>query len=402
MAVYNKTVSKSIFKKKGILNMKNILYLHAGAEMYGADKILLELVSGLDPRSFHPIVILPEHGILEKKLKENNIETYVISYPILRRKYFNVRGIWQYITSYYSSSKKIEKLIKKRNINLIHVNTSAVLEGIYLKKKLKVKMIWHIHEIILSPIIVGKALNYLVGRYSDKCIAVSEAVKNNLLKSGYFKSDQISVIYNGVDSHKFTPLLDSSYLYDEWKIPKDAVKVGMIGRVNAWKGQNDFLEAMSPLLESNKKLYLFIIGSAFSGQEWREKQLKEKINRTKNKERIIYSKFRSDNNYIQNFLDILVLPSTNPDPLPTVVLEAMASGTPVVGYSHGGITEMIVDREDGLLAQKNNVLDLRRKVESILENNVYVEYGNNARKRLENYFSLKKFIEAFSDCYNSL
>ena len=159
---------------------------------------------------------------------------------------------------------------------------------------------------------------------------------------------------------------------------------------------------MSPLLESNKKLYLFIIGSAFNGQEWREKQLEEKISHTKNKERIIYSKFRSDNNYIQNFLDILVLPSTNPDPLPTVVLEAMASGTPVVGYSHGGITEMIIDREDGLLAQKNNVLDLRRKVESILENNVYVEYGNNARKRLENYFSLNKFIKTFSDCYNSL
>ena len=107
--------------------MKNILYLHAGAEMYGADKILLELVSGLDSKKFHPIVVLPEHGILEKKLKEKNIETYVVPYPILRRKYFNIRGIWQYINSYYSSSRKIEKLIKKKNINLIHVNTSAVL-----------------------------------------------------------------------------------------------------------------------------------------------------------------------------------------------------------------------------------------------------------------------------------
>ena len=69
--------------------MKNILYLHAGAEMYGADKILLELVCGLNKNLFHPIVVLPEHGILEKKLKENKIETYVIPYPILRRKYFN-------------------------------------------------------------------------------------------------------------------------------------------------------------------------------------------------------------------------------------------------------------------------------------------------------------------------
>lgn len=382
--------------------MENILYLHAGAEMYGADKILLELVSGLNPKRFHPIVVLPEHGILEKRLKENNIETYVIPYPILRRKYFNVCGIWQYVSTYYSSSKQIEKLVKNKNISLIHVNTAAVLEGIYLKKKLKVKMVWHIHEIILSPAIVGKLLNYLVGKYSDQCIAVSEAVKNNLLKSGYFKPDQIDVIYNGVDSHKFTPALDSSYLYKEWNIPKNAIKVGMIGRVNAWKGQDHFLEALTPLLNRYPNLYLFIVGSAFDGQEWRVNKLKEKIIKDKNSKRIVYSEFRADNNYIQSFFDLLVLPSTNPDPLPTVVLEAMASGTPVIGYKHGGVIEMIRDGKDGKLASINDPIDLRQKVKSTLDNNKLNLYGKNARVRQEKEFSLQTFITNFEAMYTKL
>lgn len=382
--------------------MKNILYLHAGAEMYGADKILLELVCGLDQNLFHPIVVLPEHGILEKKLKENKIETYVISYPILRRKYFNIRGIWQYCNTYYSSSKKIANLIKRKSIDLIHVNTAAVLEGIYLKKKLKIKMVWHIHEIILSPVIVGKVLNYLVGRYSDKCIAVSKAVRNNLLKSGYFKSNQIDVIYNGVDSKKFTPALNSDYLYKEWHIPKNSIKIGMIGRVNAWKGQNDFLKALTPLLNEYQNLYLFIIGSAFNGQEWRVDSLKKKILEDKNSERIVYSKFRTDNNYIQNFLDLLILPSTNPDPLPTVVLEAMASGTPVVGYKHGGVMEMIRDGKDGKLANANNPVDLRQKVKSILDNDELSLYGENARLRQENNFSIQTFISNFEAMYTRL
>ncbi|MFR0532307.1 glycosyltransferase family 4 protein [Limosilactobacillus reuteri subsp. suis] len=380
--------------------MENILYLHAGAEMYGADKILLELVSGLNPKLFHPIVVLPEHGILEKRLKENNIETYVIPYPILRRKYFNVRGIWQYVSTYYSASKRIEKLVKNKNISLIHVNTAAVLEGIYLKKKLKVKMVWHIHEIILSPAIVGKALNYLVGKYSDQCIAVSEAVKNNLLKSGYFKPNQIDVIYNGVDSHKFTPSLDSSYLYSEWNIPKNAIKVGMIGRVNAWKGQDHFLKALTPLLNQYPNLYLFIIGSAFKGQEWRVNKLKEEISKDKNGKRIVYSEFRTDNNYIQNFFDLLVLPSTNPDPLPTVVLEAMASGTPVIGYKHGGVTEMIREGKEGKLAKINDPIDLRQKVKSILDNNKLSLYGKNARVRQEKEFSIRAFILNFEEMYS--
>lgn len=382
--------------------MENILYLHAGAEMYGADKILLELVSGLNSKRFHPIVVLPEHGILEKRLKENNIETYVIPYPILRRKYFNVRGIWQYVSTYYFASKRIEKLVKKKNVSLIHVNTAAVLEGIYLKKKLKVKMVWHIHEIILSPAIVGKALNYLVGKYSDQCIAVSEAVKNNLLKSGYFKPNQIDVIYNGVDSHKFAPSLDSSYLYSEWNIPKNAIKVGMIGRVNAWKGQDHFLKALTPLLNQYPNLYLFIIGSAFKGQEWRVNKLKEEISKDKNGKRIVYSEFRTDNNYIQNFFDLLVLPSTNPDPLPTVVLEAMASGTPVIGYKHGGVTEMIRDSKDGRLADINDPIDLRQKVKSTLDNNKLNLYGKNARVRQEREFSLQTFITNFEAMYTKL
>ena len=46
--------------------MKTILYLHAGAEMYGADKILLELVTGLDKTKFRPVVILPTNGILRR------------------------------------------------------------------------------------------------------------------------------------------------------------------------------------------------------------------------------------------------------------------------------------------------------------------------------------------------
>lgn len=263
-------------------------------------------------------------------------------------------------------------------------------------------MVWHIHEIILSPAIVGKALNYLVGKYSDQCIAVSEAVKNNLLKSGYFKPNQIDVIYNGVDSHKFAPSLDSSYLYSEWNIPKNAIKVGMIGRVNAWKGQDHFLKALTPLLNQYPNLYLFIIGSAFKGQEWRVNKLKEEISKDKNGKRIVYSEFRTDNNYIQNFFDLLVLPSTNPDPLPTVVLEAMASGTPVIGYKHGGVTEMIRDSKDGRLADINDPIDLRQKVKSTLDNNKLNLYGKNARVRQEREFSLQTFITNFEAMYTKL
>lgn len=381
--------------------MKNILYLHAGAEMYGADKILLELVSGLDKTEFHPIVVLPNDGILRKKMQENGIEVHIIEYPILRRKYFNPKGIAEYGATYFSRSKEIVKLLRGRRIDIIHVNTTAVLEGIYLKKKLRSKLIWHVHEIILHPKSIYKFLSMLIGKYSDKTVAVSKAVKRHLIDSGYIKNNQVEVIYNGVDSNRFSPNVDNEYLYEEWNVPKDSIKVGMIGRVNAWKGQGDFLKATKGLLKKYPNLYLFIVGSAFAGEEWRVEELKKKISEIPENERIIFSEFRTDTPAIHSFLDVFVLPSTNPDPLPTVVLEAMSSGTPVIGYRHGGVVEMNVDGQTGLLAEVNNPSDLGNKIEKMI-NSDYHAYGQAARKRILKNFSEDSFINHFSRIYEDV
>lgn len=380
--------------------MKTILYLHAGAEMYGADKILLELTTGLDKKKFRPVVILPTNGILKDKLEEAGIMVHVIPYPILRRKYFNPKGIIDYISNYKNKSDEIVKYLHENNIkvDLIHINTLAVLEGIRLKKKLNVPLIWHIHEIITHPQVVNKFLCRCVNKYATKVVVVSEAVKEHLVQNGVNKN-KISVIYNGIDSEIFSPNVDSNYLYKEWDIPKNAIKVGMIGRVNNWKGQNDFLDALAPLLNKFDNLYLFIVGSAFQGQEWRIDELKKKINALPHHDRIIFSPFRKDNYAVEHFFDILVLPSTSPDPLPTVVLEAMGCGTPVVGYNHGGVTEMIRDGKDGALVEVKNTKALRNAVNNLIESKKYKALGHNAQKRQRERFSIERFIENFEKVY---
>ena len=124
--------------------MKKILYLHAGAELYGADIVLLELLKRLDKKKFYPYVVLPCYGPLVDKLKENNIEVEVLEYPILRRKYFNPSGIINYAKNYIKYSKILKKICNEKKIDIVHTNTAAVLSGVYLKKKLEIKHIWHI------------------------------------------------------------------------------------------------------------------------------------------------------------------------------------------------------------------------------------------------------------------
>ncbi len=381
--------------------MKNILYLHAGAEMYGADIVLLNLIEGLDKSKFKPYVILPCDGPLIKKLKENNIHVEIVPYPILRRQYFNFKGIFNYITTYFKFSKILLKKVEEYNIDIIHVNTLAVLEGIYLKikKKTKIKLIWHIHEIMERPKIIAKTLAKLATRYSDKIIAVSSAVKENL-KADSNSKKEIQVIYNGVDNNIFNNNNDASYIKSEYDIPNNAIVVGMIGRINSWKGQKDLIDATKNLLKKYENMYVMIVGGVFEGQEWRKQELEDYIKQQENSKRIILSDYREDSKNIHNLFDIFVLPSTSPDPLPTVILEAMATHKPIVAYKHGGVCEMVKENYNGFFAIPRDVKDLETKIEKMLLTN-YKEMGENSYNRQKQYFSLKSYIENFEKIYSN-
>lgn len=382
--------------------MKNILYLHAGAELYGADIVLLELLKNIDKKEFKPYVILPCDGPLVKKFKENNIQVEVISYPILRRKIFTPIGIIKYFKDYIKYSKRIKKIAYERNIDIIHTNTAAVLEGIYIKRKLKIAHVWHIHEIIVKPKIIHKILSFLMAKYADEVVTVSKAVKQHLDSTGYFKNN-IRVIYNGVDNNIFTPSNKKEYLKKEFNIPDDSIIVGMIGRVNAWKGQVDFLKAMDIVLKKNSHVYAMMVGGVFEGEEWRKDELEKQIKIMENKDRVIFSDYRSDSKNIHSLYDIFVLPSTNPDPLPTVVLEAMASGTPIVGYRHGGVCEMVKENYNGFLSKVGDIIELAAKIECLVKDqSKRKQFQNNSLNRQKLNFSLGNYISKFDELYKKL
>lgn len=382
--------------------MKNILYLHAGAELYGADKILLEIVTGLDKSKFHPIVVLPNEGVLVNELKKNNIEVYVVEYPILRRKYFNIKGLFRYINEYKKQSYNIISRLKNRNIDIIHVNTTAVLEGIFLKKKLNAKLLWHIHEIIMKPRFVHYIITYLISKYADEIVVVSSAVKNHLVSSRLIEDSRIKVIYNGVANNNLNKE-DVRYLFDEFKIPRESTKIGMIGRINSWKGQSDFIKAVTPILKGDKKTFAFIIGGVFDGEEWRIEKIREEIINSGVSNQIYLSDFRTDTEYLFKFFDLFVLPSTLPDPLPTVVLEAMAAGKPIVGYKHGGVTEMVEEGKNGFLASPLDIEQLTNSMKKVLSDvEVVKQFGEVSLERQRNLFSKELFKDKFDKIYNSL
>lgn len=382
--------------------MKRILYLHAGAEMYGADKVLLELIKGLDSKEFEAHVILPNDGVLVEALRQVGAQVSVLDYPILRRKYFNPKGIADYIRSYNFYAKQIALYARQHSIDMVHNNTAAVLEGIYLKRKLKLPLIWHVHEIIVKPKAISDFINMLMGRYADKIVTVSQAVANHIKQSPFIKDSQVEVIYNGVDNTVYYPM-DASSIREKFDIAQDALVIGMIGRVNAIKGQNDFIEAVEPLLEKNEQAVAFLAGGVFPGEEWRLEELDKRIASSSVVSQIHRIDYYDKTSELYNMFDIFVLPSIKPDSLPTVVLEAMACSKPVVGYNNGGIAEMVVDDKSGCLVKPNRPQELSNAISLLLDSSEKREkFGRVGYQRQKELFSLESYIKNFSELYKQI
>ena len=143
-------------------------------------------------------------------------------------------------------------------------------------------------------------------------------------------------------------------------------------------------------------------GSAFEGEEWRVEELEKAISDSPVAGQIKRIDYYSKTTELYNMFDIFVLPSTNPDPLPTVVLEAMACGKPVVGYRHGGVCEM-VGRRNGLLATPNQPSELSKAIQELAENTEKREqFGKASVKRQKNYSHYKVIFEFFRSCIRNI
>jgi len=98
-------------------------------------------------------------------------------------------------------------------------------------------------------------------------------------------------------------------------------------------------------------------------------------------------------------LDIFILPSIS-EGLPNVILEAMACSVPVIASRVGGIPEVIVNRENGLLVSPQNTRALTEAILTLTDDNgLRTQMGENARKRVQSHFSLNLQIRQFKNLY---
>jgi len=381
-----------------------ILLLHSSSDLYGASKIFLQTVQLLKKQGHTCYVVVSAKGPLVEKLKQDNIQVTVINLGIIRRKYFTPLGILNRINRWSKANDLLNKYIQQNGIDLVYANTTAVLLGAYLAHKNKIKHVWHVHEIIEKPKFLFLAIQWIMKRYTSTIICVSKAVQNHWSKNAPSLLSKMQVIYNGIGPVEKSTEVNFKTQY---QIPKEAIVIGMAGRVHFWKGQQYFLQIATQLLNRNTEnnptapLYFIITGDAFPGYEYLVDEIQNFIKNNQLEDRIFYTGFEHEMDKFYSSIDILILPSQLPDPLPTVVLEAMQYGIPVAATAQGGALEMIAENQTGIFIPMDDVTIATNKIYELLQKEGQLAMKEKCIQRVNQHFSITAFENNIANLFHS-
>ena len=381
--------------------IKNILIVNQSAELYGADKALLELIENF-PENFNPIVVLHEEGPLKKILEELNVQVIKTSVIKVKRgilkPWFFFRLPFEVLTSFY----RIKKELNGKKVDIIHSNATSVFIGAFYGFFFQIPHLWHVHEIIEKPKKIAQIYPSIINFFSKKVVFNSVATSNHFTKILPQIRSKSIIIHNGQDRKKM-----KTSDFDITKIKHlfssniaDKVVIGLVGRISKIKGQHLALEAFSALFKKYKNIHLVFIGSPAKGKKEYIEQILTRIKILDLEKNISFVDFQEDIWPYYDSIDIAIVPSTEKESFGLVATEAMLSKKPVIAANHGGLSEIIINNETGLFFEPNNCEDLCNQLEKlIIDKNLRVSFGENGFKRVKDNFSSQKYVSSIEEIY---
>ncbi|MBR6412206.1 MAG: glycosyltransferase family 4 protein [Alphaproteobacteria bacterium] len=307
-------------------------------EMGGVERGTIEMAAALQKQGIKNYVV-SAGGPMVRELEELGVEH--ITLPVQSK---NPLVIWK-------NSRKLVQIIRGKGINLVHVRSRAPAWSVkWAAHKVGVPFIATFHGVYgIKPELLKKPYNRVMttGKY---VIAVSNFVKEHIMKNYGVPSEKIVVIHRGADIQEFNPdQVTEKQLEDfqgKYGISKDKPVITMVGRLTSWKGQGVLLAALKQM--PGREIQCLIVGSDQGRVEYANK-LKEMAEKLPDNIEVKFIKSCGEMPLLYAASTVVVNASLDPEAFGRVVVEAQAMGKIVVASGHGGAQETIQDGKTGFL-----------------------------------------------------
>ena len=383
------------------LQGKLIAFFHQSSDMYGSDKILLYLAEGVQKLGGEAVVLLPDAGPLTHKLELRGIEFHALPMLKVTRARFSFKGALDLASEIRVALPAYDRVLRGRKVDLVHSNTIAVLGGALWARRHRIPHLWHVHEIIDHPWLASHIFPLLLKLFADRVVCNSKATYQWLFSVQASLERKMCVIWNGVQVPTRIEESGTEQLNSRFRPGGSRLAIGLIGRINRWKGHGLLLDAVEILHGKGVKDFSVIfIGSPPPGQETFELELRQRIAKSPMRDRILVQGFSTDIWPTYAALDIVCVPSTEPEPFGLVAVEAMAMGKPVVAARFGGLTEIVVGGATGLTFSPRDANSLATALETLLlDDAMRGRFGYAGKERFSAKFSVDEMTERFVRIY---
>jgi len=374
----------------------------ASAQLGGTERVLLDFAARAFEHDLNLRVLTPRDGPLIAILNEIGVPAQVV--PASERMLAGSQRaghLWSLpgsIAGLIAWARALDRHEFFEDADAIYtVAFKAHLAVAWLRRH---PAVWHLHE--YPPALTGTGWRVLSRYLPDAVIANSEATARAWM-------GRATVVPNGVDLDRFHPRPRSSWIHERLGIPRSHRIVGMPAVFARWKGQMEVIKAFSAIRNPLSDVHLVFVGGSIYDTV-SEREYGDELVAAISGERIYLLPFQPKIELVYPEFDLVLHYSLRPEPFGRVILEAMASGVPVIAAGEGGPIEILgdvtnrrtarpPDRPVGWLAPPRDVPALAQTLRDALSLPAEQLHamGEAARRRAEDHFSARQFARKVAD-----
>lgn len=383
--------------------MKILFYNHTG-QVSGAERLLLMILSRIDRDSFEPLVVCPEHGPLQAMTTDLGVRVESLA-GLDARFTWRADHLVRYCKSFLGVIRQLRRKVVTANPDLLHANSiRAGLVATAATFGLGTKVVWHLHDMLPRHPLSSAIRIFAALSPRTQMIAVSEAVARNFRgRLPRFTHSRVSVILNAIDLSKFQPdHLAKRRIRKELRYRESDLVLGIVGQLTPRKGQLELLRAFGEALAEVPDTVLLVVGAPlFNRDEEYRDQLKRTAAELGVEPKVRMLGARNDIGAIMQALDVLVV-NSSVEPFGLVVLEAMASGTPVLAAAVDGIPEIIEPDKNGCLFPPRDAGALAQAIVNLSRRPALRErLAEQGRQHVVAHFSVDRYLDDLQLFYRS-
>jgi glycosyltransferase involved in cell wall biosynthesis len=310
--------------------LPRVLVVHPGAELYGADRVLLSSAAALATR-FDVTVALPGPGPLVGELRALGLRVALCRMPVLRNAALRPRGAVQLLADAVFGLRPALRLLRRHGVDGVYVNTLTLPSWPLLARLAGRRSVCHVHEAEESaPRLLRRAMA-LCPALADRVVTNSAFCLDVLTDVAPRLRARSTVVHNTVPA--------PAEVRPARRELDGPLRLLFVGRLSPRKGPQVAIATLRELLDRGVDARLALLGSVFEGYEWFEAELHDLVAEYHLGDRVEFLGFRSDVWPHLADADVVLVPSVKEESFGNTAVEAVLAARPLVVSDHSGLRE---------------------------------------------------------------